>query len=354
MDLDANRGLKRSAADSDDEEPKRPRGHWLERVQDPGVFSDARKSQTIRDIASFCNGRPVDGLVIYFSPFEFDETRSVDDMVKFVPRNAEVHPGGRPMSVCAHYLKFLSRGTMLDVDNPQTLIDMRIYKRSLFLFRAPSLGFRMQGLGLPNELQDYVGAFRTKADMPGYRGTARSLTLTPYPRAVCERYVIDFPVHSTQRQAFELADDLSPALDGLNRECKTMEEVVINRVGFSENPSHLDMQPFFDYFVRDESVDALLSKTTKLVFQNMLAMSYASQQGLNYLLTKYPRLHIVVNELFLFVSTSTQNVHISHPNRLFIGECVHLGDSTLEYIPQADALTTNPYRIVSYEEYLAR
>lgn len=133
-----------------------------------------------------------------------------------------------------------------------------------------------------------------------------------------------------------------------------MEEVVINRVGFSENPSHLDLQAFFAYFVRDVSVDALLSKTTKLVFQHMLAMSYASQQGLNYLLTKYPRLQIVVNELYLFVSTSTQNVHISHPNRLFIGECVHLGDSTLEYIPQADALTTHPYRIVSYEEYLAR
>jgi hypothetical protein len=343
---------KRPASERDDEEPKRVKSHWIKPVEDPNVFADSRKSQTIANIASFCKGHSVDGFDVYFIPYEFDQTRSVDDMVKFVPNHAKMHADGRPMSACAHYLKFLSRGTM--VDNPETLIDMRVFKRALFLFRAPSLGFRMQGLGLPAELEDYVGTFRNRADVPNLRNTSRALAMTPFPRQVCERFVIDFPVNSTQREALALADRLSPELEGLARECENLDELVINRVGARAIPSSLDLQPFFAYFVRDVSVDALLSKTKKLVFQHMLAMSYVSQAGLNYLLNKYPRLQIVVNELYLFVSKSTQNVHISHPDRLYVRECVHFGANSLEYIPQADALTTNPYRIVPYEEYVSR
>lgn len=334
--------LKRRASGSDDVNPKRSRADWLERVDDPTVFLESRKSQPIIDVASFCNGRSVDGFEVYFIPYEFDQTRSVDDVVRFIPRHANVHADGRHKSVCAHYFRFLSRGTMVDVENPQALIDMRVRMRKLFLFRAPSLGFRF---GLPDEIEARVGEFRNRADVANIRSTARALAETHYPSDLCDRYVIDFP--ESRRDALELADTIAPIVEGLVRECAAIKEVVIN-----PHANKIDLESFFAYFVHDESIDALLSKTRKLVFRS-LAMSFKSQAGVNYLLDKYKQLHIMVNELFMFPRPTTQNVHINHPGRLHVRIFVHVGgpDDTAAYGPQARTLTHNPFQIVSYAEH---
>ena len=281
---------------------------------------------------------------VVFVPRAFEDWQG-GGMV-FDPNYSDTYPDGKPLSVCTQYLNFLwSRRDRPDwLEAKLEFIDLRHDADTLYFFRTragerPQLSqpFKLAGEDLDPDLFDLVRSNFGLADVGLLRQTAAAASEFPFDARACSTVRIDFNVNdgSTLDELRDFEARTNALVQNMMRECVRANHPIKRAVVDVGRGG--DDEFFFQYALNLPIMQELLGHIEELEFVK-LQLFRDLITALDDLLGAFPRLHVRVQKLFVYVRRD-QIPPFRFPERMHI---VHAKCSSQTRLDDVRALTTNP------------